>query len=333
MKKLILIALVGTFFVTSCVKNESVSPDTQVVVVSDAAKSSLRVAYPNATNVVWAEVTTTALEASFTDKKSDLIAEIEKTGKVVFVAKSVTDATLPAIALDYLATTYPGYKLINAGEKKDKAGVTTGFMADIQVADLFYHIHFDATGKFLKSEEKKGKHKGEGVKVNEADLLPAIKTYLTATYPGYKFNDAVSFTLDGVVKGFGVRITTADAKEIGLMFDGTGVFLRSREGDLGHGSGMGPGHGKDGGPGKDGPNGPGRGKDGVSIVKIEKTGLPAASLTYLDSKYAGYVFERAGSITLNGVLSQYVVDFTLAGKKYDVIFDTTGMFVKEYVRK
>jgi hypothetical protein len=335
MKKLIFMALIGSIYLSSCTSNQMVSPGTQAVVVSDAAKSTLKAAYPSATNVTWAEVTKTAVEASFVNKKEDLIIGIEKTGRMLFIAKSVQDATLPAISLDYLTATYPGYKLLRAGEKTDKSGATTGFMADIQVGDLFYHIHFDATGKFLNSEEKKGEHHGIGVQVLQANLPAAIKTYLSATYPGYKFNDAISFTLDAVVKGYGVRITTADNKEIGLMFDGAGVFLRSREGDLGHNSGMGPGHGHDGmgGPGQGGPNGPGRGKDGVSIVKIEKTALPAATLTYLDSKYAGYVFDRAGSISLNGVLSQYVVDIKVGDKKYAVIFDLAGAFIKELAHK
>jgi hypothetical protein len=333
MKKIIFMALIGSIYLTSCSKQQDVTPSSQTVVVTDAAKSALRVAYPTATNVTWSSVSPVALEATFVNKNKDLIAGISNTGTVLFTANSVTDATLPAIALDYLTATYPGYTMVRAGEKMDKAGAIIGYMADITHNSLNYHIHFDATGKFLNSVERKGKHNGIGVKVLEADLLPAIKAYLTTTYPGYKFDDAISFTLDGTVKGYGVRITTADSKEIGLMFDGAGVFLRSREGDLGHHSGMGPGHGGMGGPGKGGSNGSGRGKDGLSIVKIEKTALPAAAITYLDSKYAGYVFDRAGSITLNGVLSQYVVDITLAGKKYDIIFDTAGVFIKEITHK
>ncbi len=331
MKKLILMAILGSIGFVSCVKENAVSPGGQPV-VSEAAKSTLRVAYPNASNVTWAEVTPVDLSASFEDKKASLIAGITKTGTLLFTAKSVTAATLPAIALDYLTTNFPGYKLIRAGEKKDKSGVTTGYVADIEFNSLNYDVHFDATGKFLKSEEEKGKHKGEGVKVTEANLPADIKTYLTTNYPNYKFDDAISFTVDNVVKGYGVRITTADNKEIGLMFDGAGLFLRSREGDLGHHSGMGPGHGgKDGPDGK--PDGPGRGKDGVSIVKIEKSALPAAALTYLDAKYMGYSYEQAGSISLNGVLSQYAVDIKLNNKKYAIIFDLAGGFIKELSHK
>jgi hypothetical protein len=325
MKKIILMILIGSMFFTACNKNESISPDDQAI-VGETVKSALRVAYPEAANVSYSEVSPTDVEANFTNKKDQLIAGISKAGKMLFTAHKISDATLPAIALDYLTATYPSYTLVRAGEKKDKAGATMGYMADIKHNNLSYHLHFDATGKFLTSVERTGKHNGQGVKVAQADLPAVIKTYLTTTYPSYTFTDAISFSVDGVVKGYGVRIITSDTKEIGLMFDGAGVFLRSREGDLGHHSGMGPGHGKGGDKG-------GKGKDGVLIAKIEKTGLPAAALTYLDSKYAGYSFERAGSITLNGVLSQYVVDFKLNDKKYAVIFDTSGVFIKELTKK
>lgn len=330
MKKIALMILIGSTLFTSCVKNDAVSPEN--LVVSESVKSALRTAYPDAANITYAEVSPSDLEANFKLKKDEMLVGISKSGSLKYQAKSIEEATLPAIALDYLTMNYPGYTLDRAGEKKDKTGTTVGFVANITHNKLSYHLHFDATGKFVSVVEKKGKQNGKGVKVAQADLPAAIKTYLDATYPAYKFDDAISFSVDGTVKGFGVRITTADNKEIGLMFDGAGVFLRSREGDLGHHSGMGPGHGK-GGSGKDGPNGPGRGKDGVSIVKIEKTALPAAAITYLDSKYAGYAFERAGSISLNGVLSQYVVDFKLNNKKYAVIFDTAGVFIKEITKK
>ena len=330
MKKIMLMILTGSIFLTSCNKS-AVSPDNTSIAASEAVSSALRMAYPNATNVTYTEVSPVAVEATFTNKKEQLIAGISKAGKLLFTAAAITDATLPAIALDYLATTYPGYTLVRAGEKMDKAGVVTGYMADITFNSLNYHIHFDATGKFLTSVERTGKHNGQGVKVAEADLLPAIKTYLTTTYPGYTFDDAISFSVDGTVKGYGVRITTADAKEIGLMFDAAGVFLRSREGDLGHHSGMGPGHGKGGGKG--GPNGPGRGKDGATVVKIDLAAVPAAAKTYLDSKYAGYTLVYAESYAVNAVITKYEVEFTLSGKTYEVYFDAAGVFLSEKVKK
>jgi hypothetical protein len=329
MKRIFLMILIGSVYLTSCTKNDSVSPDSQEIVASEVVQSALKVAYPNATNVSYTEVSTTAVEATFTNKKEELIAGISKAGKLLFTATAIDEATLPAIALDYLTATYPGYTLIHAGEKKDSAGVTKGFVADIKYNDLYYHLHFDATGQFLTVTEKKGKHNGKGVKVAQADLPATIKTYLETTYPAYVFDDAISFTVDGVVKGYGVRITTADGKEIGLMFDGAGVFLRSREGDLGHHSGMGPGHGK----GKGGPNGPGRGKDGSTIVKIDITAVPATAVTYLTTNYAGYVLVYAKSYAVDAVIKQYEVEFTLAGKTYEVFFDTAGVFLKEKIKK
>lgn len=327
MKRIFLMILLGSVYLNSCNKNDTVSPDSQTIVASEVVQSALKVAYPNATNVTYTEVSTTAVEAAFTNNKAKLIAGISKAGKLLYSAIAIDEATLPAIALDYLTATYPGYTLVRAGEKMDKTGVTQGFVADIKHNDLNYHIHFDATGQFLTVTEKKGKHNGKGVKVVQADLPAAIKTYLNTTYPAYVFDDAISFTVDGVVKGYGVRITTADALEIGLMFDGAGVFLRSREGNLGHHSGMGPGHGKGG------TKGTGRGKDGSTIVKIDIAAVPAAAVTYLQANYAGYVLVYAESYATNAVITKYEVEFTLAGKTYEVYFDTAGVFLKEKIKK
>jgi Putative beta-lactamase-inhibitor-like, PepSY-like len=330
MKKIIFFSLLGLMGLASCTKNSAVSPSQNAV--TPAAENALRVAFPNATSITWATVSPTDLQASFKNQNKQLLAGVTKAGKLMYTANSITNATLPAIALDYLATNFAGYKLNRAGEKKDKNGATLGYVADITFNSVDYDVHFDATGKFLSSNEESGKHNGQGVKLSQAELPTAIKTYLDTNYPSYKFDDAISFSINGTVKGYGVRITTADGKEVGLIFDAAGVFLRSREGDLGHHDGMGPGHGGPGGPdGK--PDGPGRGHDGVSIVKIDKTALPAAAIMYLDAHYAGYTFDRAGSISLNGVLSQYVVDITLSTKHYDVIFDTAGVFVKEITHK
>jgi hypothetical protein len=327
MKRIFLMILLGSVYLTSCNKNDTVSPDSQSIVASEVVQSALKVAYPNATNVSYTEVSTTAVEATFSNKKEQLIAGISKAGKLLFTATSIEEATLPAIALDYLTATYPGYTLVRAGEKMDKAGITKGFVGDIKHNDLYYHLHFDATGQFLTVTEKKGKHNGIGVKVAKADLPAAIKTYLDTTYPAYVFDDAISFTVDGVVKGYGVRITTADALEIGLIFDGSGVFLRSREGNLGHHSGMGPGHGKGGSKGS------GRGNDGSTIVKIEIAAVPAAAITYLTTNYAGYTLVYAKSYATDAVITKYEVEFTLAGKTYEVYFDTAGVYLKEKIKK
>jgi hypothetical protein len=323
MKKIFFIAILGTMFLTACNKaTDSVTPNVEV---TEAIKSSLRVAYPAATNVNYTAITLNSVEATFEVKKEQLIAGISSDAKILFTAKSINDATLPAVSLDYLTVNYPGYKLIRAGQKIDKAGAVTGYMADIEHNAKAYHIHFDGTGKFLTSDERNGKHKGKGVKVAQADLPAAIKTYLDTNYPAYKFDDALSFLLDSKNAGYGVRITTADGKEIGLMFDADGAFVRSREGDLGHHSGMGPGHDK----GKDGKGGEGRGKNGATVVKIEKAALPAAILTYIDSKYAGYIYDSAKSFAKDAIVNLYEVEFTLGAKKYEVYFDAKGAFVKE----
>ncbi len=325
MKKIFLMVLAGSIYLTSCKKDEALSPDNQSITVSNSVSSTLRIAFPNASDITYSEVSPIAVVAEFTNKKTEMVAGLLKTGKLLYKGESIEASELPAIALDYLTANYAGYALKRASVKKDDAGLVTGYSTDITHNNLKYHIHFDATGKFLTVVERTGKHNGQGVKIAQADLPAVIKTYLTSNYPNYTFDDAISFSVDNAIKGYGVRITTSDAKEVGLMFDAAGVFLRSREGDLGHHSGKGPGKGKGGDKG-------GKGNDGLAVVKIEKSAVPAAALTYLDSKYAGYAFVYAESYSLNTVVQKYEVEFTLNGKTYEVYFDAKGVFLKEKIK-
>ncbi len=321
MKKLITMALAAGLFLSACNKTAVDPQDTYTATA--AVESALRKQAPDASNVSYTEVSPMAVEATYSLKREDMVAGISKGGKLLYNGPVVEDAQLPAIALDYLAATYPGYELKKAMEKKDKAGVTQGFAANIKHEGKKYHLHFDATGKFIESVEKSGKHYGQGEKITKADLNATTAAYLDATYPGYIFVDGYKFVVDGTVKGYGIRINTADGKEVGLMFDGTGAFLRSREGDLGHGGhGMGPKGGND-------KNHHGRGNDGVAVVKIEKTDLPATTLSYLDTKYAGYTLKKAAKISQNGTLINYAAEIKLNDKSIHLLFDATGAFVKE----
>jgi hypothetical protein len=319
MKKMILMAFIGAFALSSCNRTEDLSPANADV--STSAKESLTSSFPNAKVSAWEIVAPDVAMAEFTVNKNDMVATFANSnGRLIEAGDAITAVDLPAIATDYLKLTYPGYTLVNAGEKKDKAGVVTGYMANIDVAGVKYHIHFDATGKFVDAKEKTGKSKGKGTPVLQADLLPAIKTYLTATYPGYVFKDAISMSKNDVIVGYGVRITTADAKSMNILFDTAGVFVKSREGNVGP---NGEGH-----KGKGDKGGPNKGNDGKVETAIAATDLPAAATTYLETTYKGYTLKTAESIAINGVLTGYEANITLSDKNYEVYFDAKGVFVK-----
>jgi hypothetical protein len=322
MKKLILMSLAAGLVLSSCNKTEVETASSYTPTA--AVEAALRKQAPTASDVSYTEVSPTAVEASYNLHKDALVAGISKAGKLLYNGDAIVNAELPAIALDYLTATYPGYKLLKAVEKK-KDDVTTGFVANISHNSKFYHIHFDATGKFVESAEKNGKGHCKGEKLTQEQLPDAIKTYLNTTYPNYKFTDAIKFVKDDTTLGYGVRILTADAKEVGLLFDAKGVFVKAREGHLGHG-GKGLGKRGDGGFGK---HGHGRGNDGISVDKLSVSDMPATIKTYLDTKYAGYKLEHAVKISKEDTVLNYVVDIKHNDKKIYILFDGTGAFVKE----
>lgn len=320
MKRIAFLFSITALFASSCSNLENFGPKDDNI-VNSKIENAIAKAYPDAKTVNYVQVSPKEVEASLISKKDGLLVGVTTSGQITFEARSIENAQLPAVALDYLAANYPGYELIRAGEKKEKDGtVSKGFVANIKHNGMMLHIHFDAAGTFVSVSEKKGKHKGEGKTITAAELPAASTDYLKANFAGYTLVDARSFSKDGVLSGFGVRITTSDNKQVMVHFDATGAFLNSREGELGHGKGDDKGKGV------------GRGKDGTAHAKIEKSALPAAIISYLDSKYAGYVYKYAKSKSENGVLSQYEVEFTLNGKVYEVYFTAAGAFVKEKVR-
>lgn len=318
MKKLAIYCLLMGSALSSCNTLDNFGPKNEVL-VNSKVETAIANAYPDAKTVQYVQVAPELLEASLESRKENLFVGVTTAGVITFAATAISNAQLPAVTLDYLAANYAGYELLRAGEKKGKDGVIKGYMADIKHNGLSLHIHFDANGTFEDVKEKKGNHKGELKNITAAELPANSTDYLKSNFADYTFVDGKSFTKDGVLSGYLVKITTAETKQVVVHFDATGAFVNSREGELGHGKG-----------GDKGPKS--RGKDGTAHVKIEKTALPAAIITYLDGKYAGYAYKYAKSKSENGVLKEYEVEFTLNGKKYEVTFSPAGEFIKEKIK-
>ncbi len=318
MKKLAIYCMLLGTILSSCNSLDGFGPKNQTL-VNNKVETAIASAYPDAKTVQYVQIAPELLEASLLSRRERLFVGVTTTGLITFAATAIANAELPAAALDYLAANYTGYELLRAGEKKGDGGVIKGYMANIKHNGLFLHIHFDANGTFVELKEKNGKHKGELKNVTAAELPATASDYLKTTFVGYSFVDAKSFTKDAVLSGYLVKITTAESKQVIVHFDATGAFVNSREGELGHGKG-----------GDKGPRS--RGKDGTAHVKIEKSALPAAIIAYLDSKYAGYAYKYAKTKSENGVLTEYEVEFTLNGKKYEVYFTPAGEFVKEKIK-
>lgn len=164
---------------------------------------------------------------------------------------------------------------------------------------------------FDKNEFPHGAHKDSIV---VSALLPAITSYLTATYPGFTFTKAYKISDNaGVLKGF-IVIINYNGKPVALSFDTAGVFksvLEQRErGDV---------HGEDGheGPGgHDGGRFGDRGHDGRDTISL--TALSASVKSYLKTNYPTDTLLKAFSDNNNTVVitqnnGLYANTFTAAG--------------------
>ncbi len=176
-----------------------------------------------------------------------------------------------------------------------------------------YHIHaekdgltwdldIDATGKILSVKEMKPMPT-----ITEADIttLPAaIKTYLDANAPaGWTFKKATSISSDNVIIHYHVLVNSG-TKVLTYMFDKDFKVITN--------AGKGP---------MDNPSLP-----KASITEITKDKIPAAATSYLAANYAGYVFIKAISVSLDGTVKEIEMFITVGDKKYKVEFDATGKF-------
>jgi hypothetical protein len=176
-----------------------------------------------------------------------------------------------------------------------------------------YHIHaekdgltwdldIDANGKILSAKEMKPMPT-----ITEADIttLPAaIKTYLDANVPaGWTLKKAMSISSDNVIIHYHVLVNSG-TKVLTYMFDKDFKVITN--------AGKEP---------KDNPSLP-----KASITEIAKDKIPAAATSYLAANYAGYVFIKAISVSLDGTVKEIEVFITVGDKKYKVEFDATGKF-------
>lgn len=176
-----------------------------------------------------------------------------------------------------------------------------------------YHIHaekdgltwdldIDGTGKILSVKEMKPMPT-----ITQTDLttLPgAIKTYLDANAPaGWAIKKATIILSDNVIIHYHVLVN-AGANVLTYMFDKDFKAITH--------VGKGP---------KDNPSLP-----NATIVEITQDKIPSAATTYLTSNYAGYVFVKAITVSLDGKVKEIEVFISVGDKKYKVEFDETGKF-------
>jgi hypothetical protein len=224
---------------------------------------------------------------------------------------SIAEGNLPAAVTTYLITNYTSYTFNKAFAINNSSGTTTAYVAIIYYNDKPVAVLFDSSGNFIKVLEQREKgdlddhgwHEGgrfcdrDGLQKDTVAIsaLPSsILNYISVNYPqdtlvkAFKNNYDSSYVV--ISKNNGLFATIFDSNENFIKR----VTLPAPAG---------------------------------SCVNIAQSALPANVLSYLDTTYPNYVFDKAFAAYKDSVLQGYVVILNANNTKYAVRFDVSGNFV------
>ncbi len=224
---------------------------------------------------------------------------------------SISESNLPAATTSYLTNNYTGYTFNRAFAITNNAGITTAYVVIFYFNDKPVAVLFDSSGNFIKvlEQREKGDIDGpgwhDGGRFCDRDglqrdtiaitaLPPAITTYMNSNYPQ-----------DTLVKVFrnnhdsSIVVISRNNGLFATVFNSNGNFVKRVT--L--------------------PAPPG------NCIGIAQSALPAGALSYLDTTYSNYVFDKAFAVYRNNVLQGYVVIINANNTKYAVRFDASGNFV------
>ncbi len=309
---------VSSMYVTSCTKpTDVVTPmavataDGVPVLVADAFFAQ----YPTVAPITWKAIDGLAWEAKFIQTTDTLTAFVQDDGTFLDGGKTILTTDLPNSIVTYVAANMVGGTIKNAIVYQTNK-VISGYKVVDQLANSTLTVaSFDRNSTFLSSSPLyvMGKTDYFGVKpdsVSQANLLPAIQTYLAANYGAYTFAKAYQQkNVDGSVKGFGVLMKASDGTSVALIFDTTGNFLKAS---------------------KIVPK-----TQRIKPDTLSLSALPSAIPTYLTANYPNYTFLKALSMknpdsTVKGYLVRIM---KMDSSKVGISFDVSGNFIKEIAMK
>ncbi|MDU0807743.1 PepSY-like domain-containing protein [Aquirufa regiilacus] len=198
-------------------------------------------------------------------------------------------------------TALTDYTFQRATAKIDSQGITI-YHVHVEKSGVSYELTIDASGKVISSKEIPTK---PVITKTDLSALPAaITSYLNTNAVGWTLKNAVSIAADNVTIHYHVLVSVAGAVQT-YMFD--------KDFNLVQNAGKGP---------KDNPSLP-----NFTVAEITQAQIPAAAITYLNTNYAGWTFNKAQSVTADATVKEIEVYISLAGKNYKVEFDGNGVFL------
>ena len=224
---------------------------------------------------------------------------------------SISFSNLPSVINTYLSTNYPGNLFQKAFVIKDALTILQGYVVIIQFNSNPVGLKFDASGNFVQVLEQReghdllgeGFHRGgcfENRDGRERDTIAL--TALPASITSYFVSNYSTDTLVRASKSHegGYVVISKNNGVFATIFDASGIFINRITLPAPHGRGN----------------------------TIEQSALPATVLQYLSSTYPGYVFNKAFSLTDNGIVQGYCVVIEANNTKYGIQFDANGNFVR-----
>ncbi|MDB5222576.1 MAG: hypothetical protein JWN83_1243 [Chitinophagaceae bacterium] len=224
---------------------------------------------------------------------------------------TIAFSNLPSSVAGYLNTNYPAYSFQKAFTIKDAAGTLQGYVAIILFNGNPVGLKFDAGGAFVQVLEQRegrdllgnGHHEGgcfqnRDGKQRDTIAISALPTSITSYFASNYASDTLvraSKTRDS-----GYIVLSKNNGLFATVFNVSGNFISRVELPAPRGK----------------------------ANSIEQSALPANTLSYLSATYPNYVFNKAFSITVNGVVQGYCVVIEANNTKYAVQFNAAGIFVK-----
>ena len=223
---------------------------------------------------------------------------------------SIAASALPTAIQTYLSTNYSGNIFLKAFAVKDTTGSVKGYVVIVKFNDKPVALQFNADGTFVKVLEQREKgdldgdgwHRGgrfekRGGEHKDTVALTALPTSITEYFKTNQASDTLTKAFRTCDSGY--LVISKNTGVFANLFTKNGVFVKRVE--L--------------------PKPPG------VLTAVAQTALPSNIQTYLSATYPNYVFDKADSVTLNGVLKGYVVIIDANNTRYCVAFDANGSFI------
>ena len=224
---------------------------------------------------------------------------------------SIAFTSLPAAALTYLTTNYSGYTAVKAFSISDSTKTVINYVAVIKYNGNIVGVKFTTAGVFVAVLEQvagqdlggpQGCHDGGpfddrgGFRPDTIALsaIPTVvKTYFTTNYP------KDTLVAAGIAPDGNYVLISKNVTLFATVITPTGTLVSHIQLET---------------------------RGGVHAA-VTAANLPSAITTYLTATYPGYVFDKAFSVTVSGVLQGYDVFITSHNTKYLVQFNASGTFV------